>query len=400
MKTHSAAILGVCLSLGFSSHIMATEMHQKYQNPFISTSQASAFAASAPAGLMAPTTYQNMVSASQMTHLHSNLHANGMLFNLQHPGQVYQNLITTTGDMGNQARFLFERMGHEGIRASAGSLTQDSLAIAQNLRQSKSAFPAAKGTAGEVVKTQQKGQVVKGARTKANRNASHATKYGKKTLLSGIDIIHQESLYAGAVGATLGAGFELFSQLSSHQEFDWQRFGNITLLNGVSGYAGTFSGAVIQRTMVGNQSKLLSKLVSTKFSASLLGGFSAGTVASAIFSYGTYFLGYSDLKTANRSMIAGTLGAGVFSFGSTMVQTLLANLGTTAISASTMGGSTLGGSAIIGTLSATGVGLVAIAAISVGAGTMYLFQLSDKKAEHKRVDQLIFSIQENLMDSL
>jgi len=379
MKTYLIAILSLSSSL--SSSVFADIQTQQHRMHFISRPQANAFALSAPAGLMVRS--QNLLTANPMGLMQSPLQSSTMHFQNQMPS--YQNLFNRgTG----QTPFIIEQIGQEGLRTSSHHVTQDSFQMAQNLRQSKSAFPAAKGTAGEVVKKQGQFQVAQPLDGKGKPYRSTPT---------GMKRIYQESLYAGLLGAALGGGFEIFSQLSSNQAFDWQRFGNITLLNGASGYSGTLGGALIQRSLINNQTQLLSKLLNTKVSASILGGFSAGTLASALFAYGTYFLGYTDLKTAHRSMIAGTLGAGVFSVGNSMVQLfflkglMASTLGTTASASST---------AVMGTLSATGVGLVALAALGVGTGTLYLFHLSDKKAEHQRVDHFMTQMQKNLREPI
>ncbi|RKZ53706.1 MAG: hypothetical protein DRR00_03845 [Candidatus Parabeggiatoa sp. nov. 3] len=366
MKTYLIAILS--LSSCLSHSVFADTQTKQHTMHFISNPQAKAFALSAPAGLMVPP--PNLITTNPIGLIPSPLQNSQMLLQNQIPS--YQSLINRgTGP----TPLLIEQIGQEGLRSSTHHL--DSFQMAQNLRQSKSAFPAAKGTAGEIVKKQGQMPQTQSLDGKAHRSTPTAMKS-----------IHQESLYAGLVGATLGGGIEVLSQLSSNQPFDWQRFGNITLLNGASGYSGTLGGALIQRSLINNQSQLLSKLLNPKVSASVLGGFSAGTLASALFAYGTYFLGYTDLKTAHRSMIAGTLGAGVFSVGNTMIQLILSK---------GLMASTLSTTAVMGTLSVTGVGLVALAALGVGTGTLYLFHLADKKAEHQRIEHLMTQIEKNLM---
>jgi hypothetical protein len=355
-----------------SLNVFGDTQTQAHTLPLINNTQANAFALSAPTGLMVQTTPSTLMTSHPMGLMPHSFQGHTLPFQNQLPN--YQNLLNRNPGTNS---LLLEQIGQEGLRTSTHQMTQDSFKMAQNLRQSKSAFPAAKGTAGEVVKKQ-------GPKTLKGK-ASPSTPTGMKH-------IHQESLYAGIVGAALGGGIEIFSQLSSNQAFDWQRFGNITLLNGASGYTGTLGGALVQKSLLNNQTQLLSKLLNTKVSASILGGFSAGTLASALFAYGTYFLGYADLKTAHRSMIAGTLGASVFSVGNTMIQLLFSK----GITVTTIGATTTASSSgLMGTLSATGVGLVALAALGVGTGTLYLFHLADKKAEHQRIEHLMTQMQKN-----
>jgi len=376
MKTYLIALFTLSSTLSFK--VLADTQTQQHTQPFIGNPQANAFALSAPAGLMVQPP-PNLITAHPMPLMPSPLQSSTMPFQTQMPN--YQNLLNRGS---GQTSLFIEQIGQEGLRTSTHQMTQDSFKMAQNLRQSKSAFPAAKGTAGEVVKKQKQMP-----QTQSLDGKPHSS------IPTPMQRIHQESLYAGLVGAALGGGIEVLSQLSSNQAFDWQRFGNITLLNGASGYTGTLGGALVQKSLLNNQSQLLSKLLNPKISASILGGFSAGTLASALFAYGTYFLGYADLKTAHRSMIAGTLGAGVFSVGNTMIQLLLSK----GMMASTLS-ATASSTAVMGTLSVTGVGLVALAALGVGTGTLYLFHLSDKKAEHQRVDHFMTQMQKNLIEPI
>ncbi|MDM8558260.1 hypothetical protein [Candidatus Parabeggiatoa sp. HSG14] len=424
MKFFLTTILGLCLS----NSVFAIEI--QIQNTFImSQNQVNAFAISEPVGIMIPTTYPNMVSTTQI--IPNNLHTGHLLFNVKNQGNTSVNLMTSSRKNDPTAPLLgtMGAMSHESTRASANhinymafsqktatpkqiyqnepakfitetkgnsifladyqsrlDIAQDSLKIVQNVQSNKSNFSVSKGTAGKVVKIQNEEQNIAETVYVHIKQAQEKQNTFITSTDSSLSLLHKESFYAGIAGATWGGGYEIFSQLSTGKAFDWQRFSSMTLLNGASGYSGTFTGAVVHRTLINNQSRLFSKLLSTKFSASIVGGFSAGVMASAVFSYGTYFLGYTDLKTANRSMIAGTLGAGVFSVGSTMVKLLLSE-------------SLTAGIISLGT-AASGVGLVAIVAIGVGTGTMYLFQLGDNKVERKRVNHLITSIQKDLMKPL
>jgi len=216
----------------------------------------------------------------------------------------------------------------------------------------------------------------------------------------------------GLVGAGIVGPFVLFEQLSSGQPVDWQRVGGMTTLGGISGYAGTFSGTLMQRSIMNNQSRLFSKLLTPKGFSPLGSGFTGGMVTSAVFAYGAYFLGYSDLKTANRNMIAGGIGAAagtlasatalglVATFGTAGTGTAIASLSGAAATNATLawiGGGTLaagGGGVAAGSTIVTGG--VALIVIGVGAGIMYIYHLGDESTERERVQYLLTDVQSHL----
>lgn len=140
---------------------------------------------------------------------------------------------------------------------------------------------------------------------------------------------------------------------------------------------------------------------STPMATSLLSSMTAGVSTSAILSYGAYFLGYSDLKTANRQMAIGTAstGAGVaLTYGAMWVATTYGTAGTgVAISSLSgaaatnaalawLGGGTVasgGGGMTAGTL-VIGGGMVA-AAVAVGAIGYYGFKMYDQHEDTVRI---------------
>ena len=155
-----------------------------------------------------------------------------------------------------------------------------------------------------------------------------------------------------------------------------------------------------------------------------------GIVGGVISAYGAYFLGYGDLKFANRSMVSSTASYGAYAIGgATLGATALlpaatsiagiigATAGTgTAISGLSgaaltnatlawIGGGTLAsggggmaaGTAVLAGISATGVGLIAV---GIGAGVTYLYTLNDEKIERKRLAHLLSSIQKDLATAL
>lgn len=117
---------------------------------------------------------------------------------------------------------------------------------------------------------------------------------------------------------------------------------------------------------------------STPMATSLLSSMAGGVASSAFLSYGAYFLGYSDLKTANRQMMIGTASTGAgaaFTCGAMWVATTWGTAGTgTAISslsgaaASNAAMAWLGG----GTVASGGGGMAAGAAVLTGGAVIVI----------------------------
>ncbi|MDM8561046.1 hypothetical protein [Candidatus Parabeggiatoa sp. HSG14] len=456
MKIYRGTML--CLCFLFSSVFAET---QPYENPFISSTEVSAFVISATTGFTVPATSNSLVQSMQTTQLYSQVSNKGVNFNIPNQRNEYLKLMETgnikgkavsiekIGDAG--ARQYAHRMNFEPlfqgkpgqgkgfdqvyrsgkqivvVEAKGGGsplkqyygYTQGtgkySFEVAKRTLSSPTATQTEKQAAKEVIKAYKNGRlVVQVARTKhvdgTPKGTTIETIYGKLALPSTFKIAHQAGIKAGLAGAGIIGVFELLSQLSSKQQIDWKRVGNITALGGISGYAGTFTGTLVQHSLVNNQSMLLSKL-STRASAPL-GGFSGGMMVSAVFSYGAYFLGYSDLKTANRNMIAGGIGAAagtlasatafglVAAFGTAGTGTAIASLSGAAATNATLaviGGGTLaagGGGAAAGATILTGG--AALVVIGIGAGIMYMYHLGDESTERERVQHLLASVQSHL----
>ncbi|MDM8566637.1 hypothetical protein QUF74_13425 [Candidatus Halobeggiatoa sp. HSG11] len=437
---------------------------QPYENSFISKTEASVFGVSAITGLIIPTTSNSLVQSIQTTQLHSQVSNNrGVNFNVLNRRSEYLKLMET-GNIKGKALSI-EKIGDAGARQYARRMnfkplfqgkpgqgkgfdqvyrsgkqvivieakggesplkkyygyTQGtgkySLEVAKRTLSSPTASQVEKQAAKEVIKAYKEGRlVVQVARTKhalgEPKRTIVETIYGKLTIPSSVKIAHQAGMKAGLAGAGIIGAFELLTQLSSGQQIDWQQLANITTLGAISGYAGTFSGTFIQHSIMNNQSRLFSKLVTPKGFSPLNSGFTGGMVTSAVFAYGAYFLGYSDLKTANRSMIAGGIGAAagtlasatafglVTTFATAGTGTAIASLSGAAATNATLawiGGGTLaagGGGVAAGITVMTGG--VALIAIGIGSGVMYMYHLGDEKTERKRVANLIINIQKEL----
>lgn len=142
-----------------------------------------------------------------------------------------------------------------------------------------------------------------------------------------------------------------------------------------------------------------SSLLGSTFS-SATGGFLVGV----LFSYGSWYMGYVDQKTANRMTIASGIGTGlgfvagwgtlaaISAWGTASTGTAIATLsGAAATNASfaLLGGGTLaagGGGAALGSIILTGG--VAIIAIAGTGAVMIVYHIIDKKQEFARITKL------------
>lgn len=474
MKTYFAISFCLTLSSGVmadtSTNILLNQASLTKSNQLENTAhifypETSAFTLSATTGLMAPTAHHLMSQTQQrLAHVQAKVSTSGMFFDLQNQRAAYKNLLKTH-DISGKAR-LIEKIGDQGARVYAQQLgykplyqgspgqgrgfdqvyrqgkhiivieakgggsrlgnyyqglqqgTADyTLKVAHNTLHSRTASPAAKRAARAVIQAYKtKRLVIKVARTKhvagQPKQTVVETLYGETPTYSNLNAISQVSLQAGLMGVIIGGGLELFSSVATAQTIDWERVGGMGLLGGASSYTGTFTGAIIQQTLVNNHSQLLVTLLPTKISAPLLGGASGGVIAGAVFSYGAYFLGYSDLKTANRNMTAASLGAAagalgsaatfglVATFGAASTGTAIASLSGAAATNATLawiGGGTLaagGGGVAAGATILTGG--TALIAIGVGAGVMYLYNAGDETTERERVNYLLTQVQNHL----
>ena len=115
---------------------------------------------------------------------------------------------------------------------------------------------------------------------------------------------------------------------------------------------------------------------STPMATSLLSSMAGGVATSAFLSYGAYFLGYADLKTANRQMAIGTASTGAgaaFTCGAMWVATTWGTAGTgTAISS--LSGAAASNAALAwlggGTVASGGGGMAAGAAVLAGGAAI------------------------------
>ena len=203
-------------------------------------------------------------------------------------------------------------------------------------------------------------------------------RYNSRALMGDFSLsksVALNSSKAAAVGAVVDAAIQLIGT----GEID------VTALGMNAG--GVFLGATVgQVTHIVLTKPVMYNLVqkvsaplhcSTPMATSMMSSMVGGVATSAFISYGSYFLGYSDLKTANRQMIIGTASAGAaaaFTGGAMWAAATWGTAGTGAAISSLSGAAAtsaslawLGG----GTLASGGGGMVAGAAVlSCGAGVV------------------------------
>ena len=188
-----------------------------------------------------------------------------------------------------------------------------------------------------------------------------------------------KSVVANSVKATVvGVVIDAAIQLIGSGDIDTAVLG----INAGSVFLGTTAGQLthiaLTRPIAYNFIRNISGPLhcSTPMATSLLSSMAGGVATSAFLSYGAYFLGYADLKTANRQMIIGTVSTGAgaaFTCGAMWVATTWGTAGTgTAISslsgaaASNAAMAWLGG----GTVASGGGGMAAGATVLAGGAAI------------------------------
>ena len=207
-----------------------------------------------------------------------------------------------------------------------------------------------------------------------------------------------------AIAATAGALIDFSIQLLTKDEID---LGHIAFTGSVTA-VGVGIGEGMQMLLVrSTRARTMASLVGVNsiFARSLLASGTAGLITSALFAYGGWGLGYTDLETANRMCIAGGVGslAGVAAIYGTM--SLIATFGTasTGTAISSLGGAAatnatmawLGGGSLAAGGSGTAVGAVIlsggvlIVAGAVTGAVMYYFVWKDEKDKDKRTAYML-----------
>ena len=184
----------------------------------------------------------------------------------------------------------------------------------------------------------------------------------------------------------------------------------LSFLSGGSGYlAGQYASAsLINSNVLDSIIKPGTSIYGTTartLAANELSSIAGGSVAVALFAYGSYLMGYTDIDTAHRSAIIGLsgVGAGVLAgagitsavvfFGTTGTGVAISSLSGAALTSSTM--AFLGGGSIAaGGFGAAGGAIVltggtVIIAISVGVVVHYAFHMYGQKRENDKIEKTI-----------
>jgi len=217
------------------------------------------------------------------------------------------------------------------------------------------------------------------------------------------------AVVAGSVTALLDGVLQLSLGYYFEKKVDMPRlFGSVGLsfLSGGSGYlAGQYASAsLINSNILDSVIKPGTSIYGTTartLAANELSSIAGGSVAVALFAYGSFLMGYTDIDTAHRSAIIGLSGVGagalagagitgaVVFFGTTGTGVAISSLSGAALTSSTL--AFLGGGSIAaGGFGAAGGAVVltggtAIIAISAGIVVHYAFKMYSQKQENDKI---------------
>jgi hypothetical protein len=207
---------------------------------------------------------------------------------------------------------------------------------------------------------------------------------------------------AGAGGATFLIDTVL--QLATTGELDSNRSAVLGGIGSISAFSGYYCGSQINVLLTGTTAgrNILTSVATRSLIGSYfvpaLGSIGGGIIASGLFTYGLYGLGFSDLQTAHRGMFIGSMGAvtvPVVWYGTLYMVTTFATAGTgTAIGSlngivatnaalAWLGGGPLaaGGWGVAGgtTVLTAGTAIVVIAVVATVSYTFYLRDLAKQE---------------------
>ena len=151
----------------------------------------------------------------------------------------------------------------------------------------------------------------------------------QKALLKnyGYMLVAKDFVLPAAATAGIAMAFDVGVQLLADGNIDVRK----TLLTG----GATTTGVLVAQSLkVALRNNILAGSVASKlglpftFFNTCLSSTGGAIAAAAIFSYGSYYLGYSDLNTANREMFASVVGIGVGSAAAMGTMALIGTFGT------------------------------------------------------------------------
>lgn len=207
------------------------------------------------------------------------------------------------------------------------------------------------------------------------------------------------------VAAPLDVGLQwLFDE-----RVDWLRVGKTTVASAGAGGLAYISGSVTTSSLIRNPygyglsasaARTLGMNSVSRF-ANLAGGVTAGGVATVVYSYGMWTMGEMDMRSANRSALAGGIGA-LAGFGaSAATLSLVSTFGTasTGVAISTLGGAAASNASLAvlggGTLASGGAGTAGgalvlsggtlIVVVAASAVVMEGYHLYDEYQDNERI---------------
>jgi hypothetical protein len=218
---------------------------------------------------------------------------------------------------------------------------------------------------------------------------------------------------SGATAVLVAVPLELAFQAFGESPLDWPRVAGVGGLAGGSAAVGNLVGNAttfaLARTELGYSASVavadILGLRSASRFANVAGGAVGGGATAILFAYGGYWLGYYDLKTANRSAVAGAAGVGAGAAASALTLGLVSTYATagTGMAISSLSGASAtsaslawlgGGSVASGGFGMAGGGLVlgtgvGVVIIGVTAAVIYGFHLADEVQDSVRLAKTI-----------
>lgn len=223
-----------------------------------------------------------------------------------------------------------------------------------------------------------------------------------KSLMAKFSLVRKLAVNS-AIAAGVAAATDFAAQLLSRDGIDVAPLA----LSAGSVFVGTLAGQGAHIALINRKPRAFIKRISGPLRCSaaatttVISSVAGGAVVSALMSYGSYFLGWSNLKDANRNMVIGTTasvaGAGtaagvltlVGAYGTASTGTAISALsGAAATNASLAwlgGGSVAAGGGGVAAGTAVLTGGVIIVVIGVAAAGTYAYSLYDQHAETKRI---------------
>lgn len=226
---------------------------------------------------------------------------------------------------GNNVKITIKDAGKIGKRSSLSKLPTERVITLQGVLNEK-LNPNLKGEIIGLLKNHFKNYKIGELETLADELVENVK---QKALLKnyGYMQVAKDFVLPAAATAGIAMALDVGVQLLADGNIDVRK----TLLTG----GATTTGVLVAQSLkVALRNNMLAGAMASKLGLSFtsfsncLSSTVGGIVTAAIFSYGSYFLGYSDLNTANREMFASTVGIGVGSAAAMGTMALIGTFGT------------------------------------------------------------------------